>query len=178
MSRSNFGFNIEQFFNEAKNDQVEEQFEDELGSFSDLVGQHYDLKFFLEDPRIAAEVKKQRLEELCPPNISRNFLRLVFFLIDNGREELIEEASLGLTKLVAQEKEIMFGRVSSFFPLSEKQKAALIKSMSAIEKMPVRLRYVIDGSLLGGFNVRFINGRVWDTSIKYRLNNLKEELLR
>ena len=61
MLKGRFELNFEQVYLDGKNDQVEEQLEDELASFAELLRRHYEFKLFLEDPRIAAKYKKKCL---------------------------------------------------------------------------------------------------------------------
>lgn len=176
MLRSNFCLNFEQIYEEAKTAQVAEKLEDELASFAELISQQYEFKIFLEDPRILAKLKKQRLRELAAPGMTSNFFAVIDMLIDFGREELVAEVASQFTREFSKELGVLFGRVSSVVSISSEGQKKLASVMAKIENRPIHLRYSNDGTLLGGFFIRLINGRVWDLSLRGKLNELKTVL--
>ena len=173
MQRGRFKLDHERVYAEAKAAGLADQLEDELYSFSRLVNDHYDFKLFLEDPRIRADYKKNKLTELFPPGLSANFLALVFGLIDQGREELVEELSRELARSISKDRGILFGEVTSLVRLNDDQRARLAKAIGRLERSPVRLRYRVDRELLGGLCVKLINGGVWDVSLRHKLDDLR-----
>ncbi|OGC21523.1 ATP synthase F1 subunit delta [candidate division WOR-1 bacterium RIFOXYB2_FULL_42_35] len=177
MLRGRFELNFEQIYLDAKADKIEGQLEDELASFADLLAQHYDFKLFLEDPRIAADYKKKCLIDLCPKNMTRNFFSVINGLIDNGREELINELAKTFTKQLAKDKKMVFGLVTSVCQLPVAVKKKLEQDIKNWKACPVVLRYRLDSELLGGLCIKFIDGMVLDISLKHKLNNLKEVIL-
>ena len=177
MSRGRFELNIEQVFSDAKKTGVLEKLEDELYSFASLIDSHYEFKLFIEDPRIAASYKKKMLKKLCPPGISSDFVDLIEMLIDNGREELVSLLSSGITKRLFKEAGVLFGEVRTAVAVPEDLQQRLNKTMAGLEKKPVKLRYHVEESMLGGLVVSFINGEVWDVSLKHKLTELKDLVL-
>jgi len=177
VSRGRFELNIEQIFNDAKKTGVLEKLEDELYSFASLIDSHYDFKLFIEDPRVAATYKKKMLKKLCPPGISNDFVNLIEMLIDNGREELVAPLSSGITKRLFKEAGVLFGEARTAVPVPLELQQQLNKTMAALEKRPVKLRYHVEEKMLGGLVVNFINGEVWDASLKHKLNELKDLVL-
>ncbi len=177
MQRGRFEVNFEQVYLDAKSGQVEERLEDELASLAGLLNQHYEFKLFLEDPRIAADYKKKCIKNMCPDDLTPNFFSVINMLIDHGREELIDDLSRSFTKQLAKDKQIIFGQVSSVCPLPRGIRDKLAQRMKELESRPVRLRYSLDPDLLGGLCVKFVDGTVWDISLKHKLNDLKAAIL-
>ena len=173
MQSGKFHLNFEQIYLDAQSSSLEEKIEDELFSFAALIRGSYEFKLFMEDPRVSPDYKKEVLKKLSPPGISNIFLSVIHTLIDNGREELIEELSRDFTKRMFREKGILFGQVSSVVPVPEKLRLRLKSVLEKTKKCPVRLRFETDPELLGGLSVRLINGEVWDVSLKHKLDDLK-----
>ncbi|MDD5382666.1 MAG: ATP synthase F1 subunit delta [Candidatus Margulisbacteria bacterium] len=178
MRRGKFELNYEQVYRDAKGQGAELQLEDELYSFSRLIREHYEFKLFLEDPRLAAEYKKGKLKELCPPGTTNNFFSVVTMLIDHGREELIEELSKNFTRRLFQDEGVLFGEVSSVAAVPVKAQARLQSIMSRVAGAPVKLRYNFDPELLGGLSVKFINGKMWDASLRRELADLRSAIVK
>ncbi|MBU1026371.1 MAG: ATP synthase F1 subunit delta [Candidatus Margulisbacteria bacterium] len=178
MLKGKFSLNYEQLYREAQSSEVEVKLEDELYSFSRLLNEHYDFKLFLEDPRITQAYKKKCLAKLLPEGISDNFVLIVHMLIDHGREEMIEELSLDFTKRLAKEKGILFGRVRSVYKIPRELAHKLQQVMQKLTKSQVKLRYEIDGTILGGLAVHLINGEVWDVSLKHKLDDIRSAILK
>lgn len=177
MLKARFELNTEEIFLDAKKDGVSDQLEDELYCFSKLLLENYELKLFLEDPRIANDYKKKMLKKLFPEGISENFVAAVFLLIDKGREELVEELSSNITKMFFKEKGVLFGEVASVCPIPAKQQKKIESVMGELEKKTVRLRFGLDPEILGGMRISFINGEVWDISLAHKLTDIKAAIL-
>lgn len=178
MQKRKFELNYEQIYLDAKSQGVEIRLEDELYSFAKLIEDNYDFKLFLEDSRIAADYKKKRLDEICPPGMTNNFFAVIHALIDHNREDLVKEISRSFTKMLFKDKGILFGQVSTVHEVPPELQERLRKVMEKIEKCPVKLRYSIDTNLLGGLCIKFINGEVWDVSLMHKLSDLKDAILK
>jgi F-type H+-transporting ATPase subunit delta len=178
MQKLRFDLNYDQIYLDAKSYGVEEQLEDELFSFSELLNKNFEFKVFLEDPRFSADYKKECVKRICPPKISNIFLGLVFRLIDYGREDLIEELSGIITRKVAEDKGIMFGRVLSVEEIPQDFRRRLQATVEKTEGCPVRLRYDLEKEILGGVSIKFIDGKVLDVSLRHKLEDLRAVILK
>lgn len=178
MQRGQFELNYDQLYLDAKNAGAEERMEDELYSFTRLLRSNYDFKLFLEDPRIAANYKKEKVQQMCPPGITSNFLAVIFFLIEHGREEMLGELSRFFTRSLFKEKGMLFGEVESVCEIPAGSRERLNALMENLKGRPVKLRYSIDPELIGGLSVKFINGEIWDASIRHKLADLKAHILK
>ena len=176
MQRGKFELSQEQIYLDGKFSGTETQLEDEFFSFYKLLRDNYEFKLFLEDPRISAEYKMKCVREMCPDGISAEFLSTIFMLIENGREELVEEISKGFTKRLSKEKNVMYGEVFTVAEVPQKMRAALQKAMERTYRTPVVLRYSIEPSVLGGICVKLVNGEAWDLSLKHKLEELRASI--
>lgn len=177
MPSARFELNIDQVFLAAKKAGTVEKLEDELYSFAKLIDDHYEFKIFLEDPRISADYKKKILKKICPAGITADFVDLIEMLIDNGREELVALLAKGITKRLFKESGVLLGEVITAVAMPCELEEKSRKIMEKLTGRPVKLRNIVNISLLGGVSVRFINGEVWDVSLKHRLAELREKVL-
>jgi len=177
MQKGRLDLDYEIVYREAQIAGIEDQFEDELYSFSRLIQNNYEFKLFLEDPRISADYKKTCVRRICPAGMSSLFFANINWLIDQGREELVESLAKSVTKKLFQEKDILFGEVFSVCELNDKYRKKVSRAMEKVEGKTVNLRFNIDSQLVGGLAVRFINGEVWDISLKHRLEELKASII-
>ncbi len=178
MQRGRFELNFDQLFLDAKSAGLEERMEDELYSFAKLLRDHYAFKLFLEDPRIAAAYKREKVQKICPPGVTSNFVAVIFFLIEHGREEVVGELSRYFTRSLFKEKGILFGEVESVCEIPSGSRERLNALMENLKRRPVKLRYGINPDLIGGFSIKFINGEMWDASIRHKLADLKAYILK
>jgi len=178
MQKTKFDISFEQIYLEAKAHGKEARLEDELFSFTELIRKKYDFKLFLEDPRISSEYKKVMLEKLCTEKMTHDFFAVIHAFIDTGREELIEEFSNAFTKKFYKENGVLFGQVTSVYKIPEKLRKRLESAMQKRKKGQVKFRYSIDPELLGGICIKFINGEVWDISLKHKIDEVKHVILK
>ena len=71
--------------------------------------------------------------------------------------------------------EILEGIIFSVERLDESQISSIETAIAKKEQVKIELKNVIDKSLIGGLKV-FINGHVYDDSIKYHLEKMKNSL--
>lgn len=173
MLSERFSLHIPELYQEAKTLQMESQLEDELSSFANLLKKHYELKLFFEEPRIGPEYKKKVLRQLCPPKMSNKFYVLMDKLIDNDREDLVEEVAYNFAKVYSKDKGVLFGQVYSVVPMQKKQQEK-IKDLMGKNYI---LRFAQDPSLLAGVFMKFINGDIIDISLKHRLEEMEREII-
>ena len=72
---------------------------------------------------------------------------------------------------------IEVGKVYSAYPMNDEDIEKIEVAMSQKEKKKVKLNLVIDESLIGGIKVE-IRNHVYDDSLSYKLESLRQELLR
>lgn len=72
---------------------------------------------------------------------------------------------------------IEVGKVYSAYPMNDEDIEKIEVAMSQKEKKKVKLNLVIDENLIGGIKVE-IRNHVYDDSLSYKLESLRQELLR
>ena len=96
-------------------------------------------------------------------------------MIDKGRTREIVRIRKDFINLYDKEKGIAEGKVYSAIALSEEQKAQFEKEMSKLLRKNVKLRNVVDKSLIGGVKIQ-ADGKMIDKSLKADLQQLLEDM--
>jgi F-type H+-transporting ATPase subunit delta len=172
MSQAKREYNFNPLYRKAAAQGAEEKAAEEMGRFAVLLRDHYALKLFLEDQRINAEYKKKKLALIFPASTSCFFLDLLNGLIDCGQVSRIPNLATGFSKKLLQEKGIMAGEVESGAEISPAKREKLRSLMDKMTGKKTILRYGVKPQVLGGICVRFIDGTIWDASLKSKLHQL------
>jgi len=103
-----------------------------------------------------------------------NFLKV---LVDNGREEILEEVLSRYEELVKEHLGRIEVEVTTAVELSEDQRGKLKERLAEVlEGREIILETNVDPELIGGAVFRY-GGRMMDGSIRGRLESLREGML-
>ncbi len=127
----------------------------------------------------SAFIKKSEKEEIIKATLHGFNQYLVSFTMvisSNHRIKEIHNILQDFISLINEELGIKEGLVYSTYELSEDELTRIENSISKTENRHVELINLIDVSLLGGVKV-LIGDKVYDGTIKNKLNNMKNDLL-
>ena len=119
-------------------------------------------------------------EEIVDKTLSsfdKDIVNLIKLLIKNNRSRYIIEVIDAFNSSCNHYRVVEEGLVYSTEPLNEKVIKQLENKISSLEHVEVELFNKIDHTLIGGIKV-VINGRIYDGSIKNKLENMKNDLLK
>ena len=102
-----------------------------------------------------------------------NFLKL---LVKKRRVRYIRDIVRSFIGLCNKKLGIEEGIVYTAYPLSDAQIKDIAGAVSKKENKSIVLRQIVDQNLIGGIRVQ-INDRVYDDSIKNKVEKLRNELL-
>ena len=142
---------------------------------SDLLQREPELDAFLRDPVISEIKKKDALRNIFEGRISTQMLNFLFILVDKGRAGRFRNIIKEYKKLADKADGVAFGRIVSAAPLTEHQLGRFEDQVSSLFRMKVRLKNEIDKSLISGVRI-FVNGRMIDTTLKKRLEDMADSL--
>lgn len=131
---------------------------------------------FLDTRAIAKSDKKALLKEVLK-GADKDFVNFMSLLVDSGRSHYIVDILNSFISLCNEELKIQEVKVVSARELNEKEIAEISKAIKEKLNKEVEITNKIDESLLAGTRI-YINDRVYDSSLKARVNSLKEELLK
>lgn len=130
----------------------------------------------LDSPRVAKGVKSRLLAEALEGAAAPEFIRFLQAVVRRGRQGLLVEIAQQYEGLV----DLKENRVHAGVALPREPDAALrrqiVERLAQVLGKEVRAHFRTDPALLGGVVVR-VGDRVYDGSIKRRLNVLRRRML-
>ncbi len=149
---------------------------EELREFANALEESEELRLFFYGGQVPEREKHRAIDALTEGMSlsTRNFLKVLSY---NGREEILEEVLLRYEELVKEYLGRVEVGVTTAVELTDEEldrmKERLERSLQGRE---VILQTSVDPSILGGAVFRY-GGRMIDTSVRGRLESLREEML-
>ena len=148
----------------------------DLREFVAALHESEELRLFYYGGQIPERQKRMAIDGLTEgmKTLTTNFLKV---LVDNGREEILEEVLGRYEQLVKEHLGRMEVGVTTAVELSQDQLHRVKERLgSVLEGREVILETNVDPELIGGAVFRF-GGRMMDGSIRGRLESLREGML-
>ncbi len=152
-----------------------EEYEKELDKFRKLFLGEPHLKEFMDNPQVRPEDKKKVLQGLIAGKLNPLVSDFLFLILDKRRENFFLEIIEEYKKYADQAGNIIDAEVRSVVSLTDKDFRQLAQRLAKATGKKVRLKNVIDTSLIGGIVVR-IGDTVIDGSVTKKLSLLKNRL--
>jgi len=156
-------------------DELEEVLSD-LGVFVEALHDSEELGLFYYGGQIPERQKRRALDGLTEgmKKSTTNFLKV---LVDNGREEILEDVLARYEALVKEHLGRIEVEVTTAVDLSEEQRDRLKERLGEVlEGREIILETNVNPDLIGGAVFRY-GGRMMDGSIRGRLESLREGML-
>lgn len=154
--------------------------EAELGDFRaffELLKETANLKFFLGSPTVDLD-RKVHVAKTCfsdrKASLSGEFISV---LLKRNRFDHLPEIGEEVEVLYRKKMNILGVLVKSAVPLEAGERESLLAKLKKQYPGGIDLRLVIDPAIKGGLII-FMEDRVLDSSVRRRLNQLQEALLR
>lgn len=167
----------EALFQVAKAEEKLDQVEEELTHLLNSLESNAELKEFLSDPKISSEGKKNALLKIFGEKVSPIILHWVNLVIDQGRQRRLPSMIETFFSLAQEAREKVTAEVITSIPLPEDLLHRLEGELSKVTKKRVFLKPLVDESILGGVIVK-IENKVFDGSIRHRLEEIKREMVK
>jgi F-type H+-transporting ATPase subunit delta len=130
----------------------------------------------LESPRVAKSTKAALLAEALAGAAPAEFVRFLQAVVRRGRQGLLGEIAQEYQALVdSKENRVHAGVTLTTAPDDALQKQ-IVERLTRVLGKEVRAHFRADGAILGGVVVR-VGDRIYDGSLKRRLNLLKRRML-
>ena len=166
----------EALFEAAREREELEEVLSDLKEFVTALHESEELRLFFYGGQIPERQKRRALDGLTEgmQTSTTNFLKV---LVDNGREEILEEVLARYEQLVKEHLGRIEVEVTTAVELSEEQLDRLKERLERVlEGREVILEANVNPDLIGGAVFRF-GGRLMDGSIRGRLESLREVML-
>jgi len=149
----------------------------ELGAWNDIFASSENLRDVFSNPAIAHANKEKLLEDLIakskPKKTTANFLRI---LLRNGRLTEIGSINERFASVLEERSGIVAAEITSARELPDSERVAFQTNLERLTGRRVKVNYAINKEIIGGVVTR-IGSKVYDGSVKTKLENLKEELI-
>ena len=169
---SNYGLAL---FSLALDKGVIKEYEEEIKKWEEIFHENEEFLNVLNSAFLTKTERKDILEKTCV-GMNEDILHFFFIIIDNGHIKYLFDIIESFISYCNEHQGIKEGIVFSIEHLDSKVIRQLEEKISKVEKSKVYLRNLIDKSLIGGIKI-VIGDRIYDGSLKYRINEVKKQLL-
>ena len=166
----------EALFEAAREREELEEVVGDLEDFAQALRENEELRLFFYGGQVPEREKRRAIDALTEDMAlsTRNFLKV---LSDNGREEILEEVLARYEELVKEHLGRVEVEVTTAVELSDEEQERIGDRLKELlEGREVILNTSVNPDLLGGAVFRF-GGRMVDSSVRGRLQGLREEML-
>ena len=160
----------------AKEEQKLEQYKLAVLSMRETFASNPELLKLLKSYFVSNESKEKVIDELTKEFALKNLTNFMKLLVLKHKIYLFKDIASEITKGINYELDVYEGFVYSTEPL---EKAKILEISEVISKKihkKVELKNKIDERLIGGVKV-VVHDHVFDGSIKYKLETMKEKLI-
>lgn len=150
----------------------------DLADFARAWEQNRELRAVFENPSISQQIRRDILRDIASQTGMHPQVRdLLLLLSDRRRLRHVSEVAEAFEAMQQQQSGQLRAEVTSASELPEAYYGELQRTLEQVTGKQVVLARKTDPSLIGGVVAR-IGDRVYDGSLRHRLSELKEELLR
>ena len=167
----------ESLFDLAKEENKVTQYLDDIKLVGEGLDSDPQIVQFFNHVLIENDKKIQLLDQSFKGNVDQYVLNFLKLLVQSRRIRYIDDIVKSYINLSNQYLGIEEGMIYTPYELTDQQIQDIEKAISQKENKKVTLKVSIDPSLLGGIKVQIAN-RIYDGTIKNKVEMLKKELLR
>lgn len=167
----------ESLFDLAKEENKVTQYLDDIKLVGEVLDSDPQIVQFFNHVLIENDKKIQLLDQSFKENVDQYVLNFLKLLVQSRRIRYIDDIVKSYINLSNQYLGIEEGMIYTPYELTDQQIQDIEKAISQKENKKVTLKVSIDPSLLGGIKVQIAN-RIYDGTIKNKVEMLKKELLR
>lgn len=163
-------------YSAARKEEVSEQVNGDIVSFSSLLQSNEELRRFLTSPQVRPREKRDLMMAVLGERASGLFLKFVDLLIEKKRIDDLEEIARAYTELFEEDNNIIEVHCVTAIPLPNELEVKTRKTIESIAGKTVRLVTKTDPDIIGGM-ILYTANRVIDGSIRYKLSEMRKQLV-
>ncbi len=153
-------------------------FFEEAQAVLQIFKENEELAKLLHHPKVLKEEKIAFIEKVFKGQLSEALLGFLVIIIKKDRQGEIESIFQYFIKQVKEYKQIGVAYVTTATPISEAQKSQVeARLLATTNYKTIEANYEVDAALIGGMVIR-IEDRVVDSSIRTKLLNMRQTLLK
>lgn len=152
-------------------------YKDALTTLFDVFNENESVQKYLESFFEDNDKKFALIDEMCKPFKLKHLSSFMKLVVSKHMMLHFKELYKSFNKLANEELGIEEGFVYSTYKLSKDEIQKIADSLEKRTSRKVELTNLIDESLIGGVKV-IIKDRVYDGSVKYKLDTMKSKLIK
>lgn len=160
----------------ALEEKIAEQINDDMHLIGDATNIP-DFKRLLENPVIVPSKKQAVFNSIFKGKVNNLSLRFFKLLTENKRELYLKSIARNFNNLYREFFGIKSVQLTTVFKVSENLKKEISDIISVKFKSKVEMKETIEKDILGGF-VLTVEGQQYDASVKTKLKEIKNDLLK
>ena len=150
----------------------------DLETFAKAYSDEPGFKDFLLSPQNRMSLKKDIINNAFNGRIESDIINFVSLLLDKGRIKYMPDIYEEFLRLADEKRSILNIRIISATPLVEEQINTIAEKYGKLyNAASVKTHINVDANLMGGVKV-IIGDKVTDASVKNRMNELKQLLMK
>lgn len=153
-----------------------EQINNNLDIISQILNMSEDLKSVLKSPVISEDAKKEIATEVFAKDIHPEMLNFIKILIEKKRFNEFDEIKADFTNRLDKINNIQTVEIISAVELNEDYKSNITRKLGDKLQKNIRPLWYINQDIIAGLIFK-IDDDVIDTSIKYKLDKLRKNLM-
>lgn len=153
-----------------------QSWQEDIKTINNLLKENKDFLDVLSSYFLSLKEKEEMIDKIFS-KFDQDITSLIKLMVKNHRERYLIETMQAFNSLCNGYRGVKEGLIYSTVRLDEKTLQRINKKVGEVEKSEVDLYNVIDPTLIGGVKV-VIDGHIYDGSVKYHLDQLKENLLK
>ena len=152
-----------------------EEVAEEMRSIQKALFSLPELRMFVANPVLSKEAKKQVVEAIFKKKISPLMFNFLLLLIEKKRLNVLSAICDVFDEFYMEHKNIVDLRITSVYPVDDKQLKAIYAKISERFQKQVRPSVTTDIDLIGGIKLR-IQDVVYDFSFKSQLKKFHQSI--
>jgi F-type H+-transporting ATPase subunit delta len=166
----------ESLFSLAQEENALTAYLDDMKLVDEVIESNPSFVQFFSHVLVADDDKNKILDEAFASSVHPYVLNFLKLIVKKRRVHYIREICRSFIAMSNKKLGIEEGVVYTAYRLSDTQLKSVEQAISKKENKTIVLRQIVDSDLIGGIRVQ-ISNRVYDDSIKTKVEKLKEELL-
>jgi F-type H+-transporting ATPase subunit delta len=143
-----------------------------------LVGVYHDDQFqeAIAGPTVTGSDVEKLMLAVCGDRIDGQVRNLVQLLVRNGRLAVLAEIQSLFEQLKSEDEGVIEASIDSAFPLQDQQLEQIVNILAKRYNKKISPTVGVDSELIGGIKVQ-VGDKVWDASVRGRLQNMAATLI-
>ena len=134
------------------------------------------LAYLLREPKVSVQRKETALRQALSSRVLPTSLNLALLVVERQLIDFMPNIAAELEQLVLDYKNQAVAQVTTAKPMDDKQKGLVAQALAQKTGKTIIMEPRVDPNILGGVIAR-VGDQVIDSSVRYRLNALRQHLL-